>query len=168
MGPECRHHLPRMDEGRLSLVIVPGLFNRAVVGRSREPCMTADCGDDAPTPGWFRPKPAPGVIPHSDRGSRSARHASPATPAQDSMVCSMSREGNCRYNASTESRFERFKKAWIFGERFATRDAMQATAFADIEVFYNRKRLYSTRGDTSPVEFPNGRINLGKAEQEGA
>jgi len=30
---------------------------------------------------------------------------------------------------------------------------MRATAFEYIEVFYNRKRLYSTLGYRSPVEF---------------
>jgi transposase InsO family protein len=69
------------DEGWLYLAIVPGLFNRAVVGGSPKPCMTADLVGDALTMGWFRRKPAPGLIHHSDRGSQYASHAFQAKPA---------------------------------------------------------------------------------------
>jgi transposase InsO family protein len=148
------------------LAIVPDLFNRAVVGWSREPRMTADLVGDVLTPGWFRRKPAPGLIHHSDRGSRSASHASRAKLAEYGMVCSMSRKGNCRDNAPTESRFNSFKNERVFGERFATRDAMKATAFADIEVFYNRKRLHSTLGYTSPMQFPKDWINTREGEKQ--
>ena len=78
----------------------------------------------------------------------------------------MSRTGNCRDKAPTESGFNSVKNARVFGERFATREAMTATAFADIEVFYNRKRLHSTRGDTSPVQFLNDWINPGQGEKQ--
>ncbi|SDX66169.1 Integrase core domain-containing protein [Thiocapsa roseopersicina] len=82
------------------------------------------------------------------------------------MVCSMSSKGNCRDNAPTESWFNSFKSERVFGERFATRDAMKATAFAYIEVFYNRKRLHSTLGYTSPAGFPKDWINTREEEQQ--
>lgn len=65
----------------------------------------------------------------------------------------MSRKGNRWDNAPTESGFNRYKNERALGERFATRDAMTATAFAYIEVFYNRKRLHSTLGYTSPCSI---------------
>ncbi len=64
------------DEGWLYLAIVLDLFNREVVGWSLKPRMTADLVGDALTMGWFRRKPAPGLIHHSDRGSQHASHAS--------------------------------------------------------------------------------------------
>ncbi|MBO8087292.1 MAG: IS3 family transposase [Marichromatium sp.] len=52
--------------------------------------------------------------------------------------------------APTESWLNSFKHECVFGERFPTREAMRATAFESIEVFYNRKRLHSTLGYRSP------------------
>ncbi|AFL74577.1 transposase [Thiocystis violascens DSM 198] len=58
------------DEGWLYLAIVLDRFNREVVGWSLKPRMTADIVTDALTMAWFRRKPAPGLIHHSDRGSQ--------------------------------------------------------------------------------------------------
>jgi putative transposase len=69
------------------------------------------------------------------------------------MLCSMHRTGNCWDNAPTESWLNSFKNERIFGERFASREAMKATAFEYTEVFYNRTRLHSNLGCTSPVQF---------------
>ena len=69
------------------------------------------------------------------------------------MTCSMSRKGNCWDNAPTESWFNSFKNERIHGLRYATHAKMRAEAFEYIEVFYNRKRLHSTLGYKSPMEF---------------
>ena len=60
------------DEGWLYLAIVLDLFNREVVGWSLKPRMTADIVTDALTMAWFRKRPAPGLLHHSDRGSTPA------------------------------------------------------------------------------------------------
>jgi hypothetical protein len=70
------------DEGWLYLAIVLDLFNRGVVGWSLKPRMTADLVGDALTMGWFRRKPASGLIHHSDRGSQYASHAFQVKPAE--------------------------------------------------------------------------------------
>jgi putative transposase len=67
------------DEGWLYLAIVLDLFNREVIGWSLKPRMTSDIVTDALTMAWFRRRPAPGVLHHSDRGSqprfnRSSQH----------------------------------------------------------------------------------------------
>ena len=58
------------DEGWLYLAVVIDLFNREVVGWSIRSKMTAEIVIGALTMAWFRKKPAPGLIHHSDRGSR--------------------------------------------------------------------------------------------------
>ena len=141
------------DEGWRYPAIVLDLFNREVVGGSLKPRRTADLVTDALTMAWFRRTPAPGLIHHSDRGSRYASHALQEKLAEYAMLCSSSRQGNCRDNAPTESWLTSFKNERIFAERFATHEAMKATAFEYIAVFYNRKRLHSTLGYTSPVQF---------------
>jgi transposase InsO family protein len=140
-------------EGWLYLAVVLDLFNREVVGWSLKPRMTADIVTDALTMAWFRRKPATGLLHHSDRGSQYASHAFQAKLAEYGMICSMSRKGDCWDNAPTESWFGGFKNERIYGGRFETREEMKAMAFEYIEVFYNRKRLHSTLGYKSPMQF---------------
>ena len=58
------------DEGWMYLAVVLDLFNREVVGWSIKANMTTDLVIDALTMAWFRRKPAPGAMHHSDRGSQ--------------------------------------------------------------------------------------------------
>jgi putative transposase len=81
------------DEGWLYLAVVLDLFNREIVGWSIKPRMTSDIVIDALTMAWFRRKPAPGLMHHSDRGSQYASHAFQDKLAEYGMVCSMSRKG---------------------------------------------------------------------------
>jgi len=141
------------DEGWLYLAIVLDLFNREVVGWSLKPRMTADIVTDALTMAWFRRKPAPGVLHHSDRGSQYASGDFQDKLSEYGMTCSMSRKGNCWDNAPTESWFNSFKNERVHGWRWRTREDMMTTAFEYIEVFYNRRRLHSTLGYTSPALF---------------
>ena len=153
-GLDLGYHLSLWtDEGWLYLAIVLDLFNREVVGWSLKPRMSADLVIDALSMAWFRRKPASGLLHHSDRGSQYASHAFQEKLAEYGMLCSMSRKGNCWDNAPTESWLNSFKNERIFGERFASHEAMKATAIEYIEVFYNRTRLHSTLGYTSPLQF---------------
>lgn len=82
------------------------------------------------------------------------------------MVCSMSRKGNCWDNAPTESWFGSFKNERVYGEqRFETRDEVIAMTFEYIEVFYNRKRLHSTLGYKSPMQFLDDWFNAQQYEK---
>lgn len=153
------------DEGWLYLAIVLDLFNREVVGWSLKPRMTSDIVTDALTMAWFRRKPAPGLMHHSDRGSQYASHVFQDKLTEFGMVCSMSRKGNCWDNAPTESWFNSFKNERVHGVSFATRAAMTAASFEYIEAFYNRKRLHSTLGYKSPVQFLNDWISAQHEEK---
>ncbi len=141
------------DEGWLYLAIVLDLFNREVIGWSLKPRMTTDIVLDALTMAWFRRRPAPGVLHHSDRGSQYASQAFQAKLKDFGMTCSMSRKGNCWDNAPTESWFNSFKNERVHGIRYTTQAEMKSTAFEYIEIFYNRKRQHSTLGYRSPVQF---------------
>jgi transposase InsO family protein len=102
---------------------------------------------------WFSSKPAAGLIHHSDRGSQYVSHVVQAKLKEYGMTCSMSRKGNCWDTAPSESWFGSFKNERVYGERFETRDEMKAMTFEYIEVFYNRKRQYSTLGYKLPTQF---------------
>ncbi len=141
------------DEGWLYLAVVLDLFNREIVGFSIKPRRTADIVIEALTMAWFRRKPAPGLIHHSDRGSQYASLAFQAKLAEYSMVCSMGRKGNCWDNAPSESFFNSLKNERVHGARYATREEATADLFEYIEVFYNRSRRHSTLQSKSPVQF---------------
>ena len=147
------------DEGWLYLAVVIDLFNREVVGWSIKPRMTTDIVLDALTMAWFRRKPAPGLMHHSDRGSQYASHAFQARLKEYGMVCSMSRKGNCWDNAPSESFFNSLKNERVHDTRYRTQAEAKADLFDYIEPFYNRKRLHSTLGYASPTKFLEAWIN---------
>ena len=96
-----------------------------------------------------------GVIVHTDRGSQYAsadyRHALKTLGA----TASMSRKANCYDNATMES-FWSTLKTELFGDTLpATRAQARTMIFEYIEIFYNRVRLHSALGFTSPVDFEN-------------
>jgi len=140
-------------EGWLYLAVVIDLFNREVIGWSIKPRMTTDLVLDALSMAWFRRRPAPGVLFHSDRGSQYASHAYQARLAAYGMRGSMSRKGNCWDNAPTESFFNSLKNERVHGVSYATRSEAASDLFQYIAVFYNRSRRHSTLGYLSPTTF---------------
>jgi len=156
------------DEGWLYLAVVLDLFNREVVGWSIKPRMMADIVIDALTMAWFRKRPSPGLIHHSDRGSQYASHAFQSRLKEYDMVCSMSRKGNCWDNAPTESFFNSLKNERVHGTRYRTRAAAEADLFDYIEPFYNRRRKHSTLGYASPMKFLEDWISAQHEQQNAA
>jgi len=141
------------DEGWLYLAVVIDFFNREIVGWSLKERLTADLVTDALTMAWFRRRPAPGLIHHSDRGVQYASQAFQAKLAEYAMGCSMSRKGNCWDNAPTESFFNSLKNERVHGSRYRTRADAKADVFQYIEVFYNRVRRHSRLGQISPERY---------------
>ena len=141
------------DEGWLYLAVVLDLFNREVVGWSIKPRMTTDLVTDALTMAWFRRRPAPGALFHSDRGSQYASHEFQCKLAAYGMRGSMSRKGNCWDNAPTESFFNSLKNERVHSTRYRTHQDAKADLFGYIEVFYNRSRRHSSLGLISPKQF---------------
>ena len=140
------------DEGWLYLAAVIDLFSRQVVGWSMQPHMQSSLVTDALKMAWFRRHPAPGLIFHSDRGSQYCGHEFQETLAGYKMRSSMSRKGNCWDNAPTESLWGRMKVGRLYGQKFATRrQAMDEVI--DWLTFYNHRRLHSTLGYVSPMQF---------------
>ncbi|MDZ7920054.1 IS3 family transposase [Rhodoferax sp.] len=140
------------DEGWLYLAAVIDLFSRQVVGWSMQPHMQSSLVTDALKMAWFRRNPAPGLIFHSDRGSQYCGHEFQDTLKGYKMNSSMSRKGNCWDNAPTESLWGRLKVGRLYGQKFATRrEAMDEVI--DWLTFYNHRRLHSTLGYVSPMQF---------------
>ena len=65
----------------------------------------------------------------------------------------MSRKGNCYDNAVMESLWATLKSECFHDQIPLNRDHAQALLFDYIETFYNPKRLHSSLGYLSPLEF---------------
>lgn len=65
----------------------------------------------------------------------------------------MSGKGNCYDKAVTETVFKTLKTEWMYGKRYRNQQELRQALFDYIEVFYNRKRLHSTLGYTTPAAF---------------
>ena len=95
-------------------------------------------------------------IHHSDRGSQYASEMFRNFLQGNEIIQSMSRRGNCYDNALMESFWATLKTECFDNFRRgipATRQEAKQKLFSYIEVFYNRKRLHSSLGYCSPVEF---------------
>jgi putative transposase len=140
-------------EGWLYLAMVLDLHTRQIVGWAMRERMTDDLVIDALRMAWFRRRPRPGLIFHSDRGSQYCSHEFQNQLAEYGMLASMSRKGNCWDNAPSESFFNSLKNERVHGVRYETRDEARADVFDYIEVFYNRRRRHSSLGGVSPISF---------------
>jgi len=140
------------DQGWLYLAVVIDLFSRQVVGWSMRPHTTKDLVIDAVRMAWFRRRPAGGLILHSARGSQYCSHDLQAAVKAYGVRSSMRRKGNGWDNAPTESLWSSLKVAPIHGRRFPTRRGVMDEVIDWLTV-YNHRRLHSTSGYVSPMQF---------------
>lgn len=142
----------RTAEGWLYLAAVIDLFSRHVVGWSLKPHMQTELVKEAFLMAWFRRRPSTGLIFHSDRGSQYCSHEFQQALKDCQTRSSMSRKGDCWDNAPTESFWARLKAATMHSGTFATHQDAKAVIM-DWITFYNHRRLHSTLGYLSPMDY---------------
>jgi len=141
------------NEGWLYLATVIDLFSRKIVGWSMDKQMKTSLVNNALLSALWQRKPAKGLLWHTDRGSQYASKSHCQLLKEHGIVQSMSRKGNCWDNAVAESFFHTLKTGLINHKKYLTREEAKQDIFEYIEVFYNRKRLHSTNGYWSPVDY---------------
>jgi putative transposase len=144
-------------QGWLYLAAIIDLHSRMVVGFAIADHMKSSLVTDALKMAWFRRQPPPGLIMHSDRGSQYCGKQWTDLLQQYKMLASMSRKGNCYDNAPTESLWGRLKVACVHGVKFETKQNCKQTVM-DWLHFYNHRRLHSTLGYLSPMQFEAKRL----------
>ena len=140
------------DEGWLWLADVKDMATREIVGWAMEDHMRAGLCCDALTMALGRRDPVPGLIHHSDRGSRYAGGEYRKLIKKAGLTQSMSRKGECLDNAPMESFPASLKKELVHRRRFKTRAEARAAILEYIEVFYNRQRRHSAIGYKTPKQ----------------
>ena len=148
------------DEGWLYLAALKDLHTCEIVGWAMDSRMTQTLVADALRAAYWRHKPKPGLLHHSDRGSQYCSHAYRATgqlwhahvyEPERQLLGARSLPLGC--NAPMESFFGTLKTESLHHYRFATREQARHTIFEYIEVFYNRIRRHAKIGNQIPVDF---------------
>jgi len=93
------------------------------------------------------------LMSHSDRGSQYASEEYRKRLEELKITASMSRKGNCYDNAYAETFFATLKKELVFRTEYKNKEEAKKTIFEYIEVWYNRKRIHSSIGYMTPVQF---------------
>ena len=148
------------SQGWVYLAVVIDLYSRRVVGWSMDERMATSLVIRALMMAINLRQPGSGVIHHSDRGSQYASDAYQTLLKQHAMVCSMSRKGNCWDNAPVERFFSSLKREWVGDQQYQTRSEAMIDVRAYVTVYYNAKRLHSTLGYQTPIDFENKLINV--------
>jgi putative transposase len=139
-------------EGWLYLAVLLDLYSRRVIGYAMSDQLTRTLVLTALRAALARRPIHAGLTHHSDRGCQYASHEYRAVLAEEGLLCSMSRAGNCWDNAVVESFFATLKTE--LPQREWSSRAAAAVAVSDyIDAFYNPRRRHSSLAYLSPVAF---------------
>jgi putative transposase len=139
-------------EGWLYVAVVIDLFSRQVVGWSIDDHMRTSLCVKALQMAFWRRKPEPGLLHHSDRGSQYASKEYRTHLSIMKMQQSMSRKGDCWDNAPTERFFRSLKYEQLNYEKFRTKESAKLSII-DYLAFYNGKRIHSKLSYQSPIQY---------------
>lgn len=139
-------------EGWLYLAVIIDLHSRAVIGWCMSERMTQQLVCNTLLMALFNRKFPKGVIVHTDRGSQYCSKKYGAILANNKLVGSMSRRGNCWDNAISESFFHTLKVELIHQNNYLNREQAKRSIFQYIEGYYNKKRMHSSIDYKTPYE----------------
>jgi putative transposase len=142
-------------EGKLYLAAVIDCYSRRCVGWAMADHMRAELVVEALEMAVSQRKPGPGLIHHSDQGSQYTALVFGQRCHKARIDRSMGARGCALDNAVCESFFASLKKELIRRRSWPTRRDAQTAIFAWIEAWYNRRRLHSTLGYLSPLDYEN-------------
>lgn len=151
------------EEGFLYLAFVLDVYSRRVVGWAMKSHLRTELVIDALEMAIWRRQPAPGLVHHSDQGVQYTALSFGKRLEQAGIVPSMGRVGSALDNAISESFVSTLKAELVSRTRFPSRQAAKTAIFEYLEAFYNRRRLHSSLGYRSPVDFEEGRMKEASA-----
>jgi len=145
----------RTLQGWLYLTTVIDLFDRQVIGWSLSKTMhTAETVIPAWNMAARKRQITQELIFHSDRGVQYAcKEFTQILKKHLKVKQSMSRKGNCWDNAVAESFFKTLKSELVYHCRYETIEQAKLSVFEYIEGWYNSKRLHSSLGYVTPIEY---------------
>ncbi len=135
------------------LVTVMDLFSRRIIGWTIARNRTTSVTLRALRRAIALRNPKPGLLFHSDRGIEYSAYGYQAFLRSRGIVPSMNRPRHCQDNAHMESFFHSLKAELVHQHRFTSDAQLNGQLSGYIERFYNLKRIHSSLGYHSPVEF---------------
>lgn len=141
------------EEGFVYLVVVMDLFNRQIKGWDLSDSMEAKHTLKAflNAARTYRGRVQDAIF-HSDQGVQNCESEFKKKLKLLGFEQSMSRKGNCYDNAFVESFFHSLKNE-LEVKIFKTKSEAEKAIFEYIETWYNNKRLHSSLGYMSPIEY---------------
>ncbi len=141
--------------GWLYLAVVMDLYSRKVVGWAYSDTPDTQLCIRALRVALESRQPKAKLLFHSDQGCQYSSIAFRKYLKSKRIVQSMSRRANCWDNAVVERFFRSLRTERIRKRIYSTHQAAQADISSYISEFYNRRRLHSTLGYTSPDILKN-------------
>lgn len=143
----------RIKTGFVYLAAVMDLFTRKIVGFAISESIDAELCLEALRVAVGNENPELGMIHHSDRGVQYACNEYRQELETHGMIPSMSAKGYCYDNAFMESFFKTLKAEEVYLTEYETmRDVLNSIP-KFIQEMYNKKRMHSSLGYLSPVEY---------------
>jgi len=143
----------RILSGFIFVAIVLDLFSRRVVGWAISKRINAELATAALRMAIETRKPDPGCTHHSDQGIQYCSGEYIKLLEEWKFQISMSRKGNPYDNAWAESFMRILKYEEIYLAEYETYEDVVNRLPHFIEEIYNRKRIHSSIGYLTPVEF---------------
>ena len=135
------------------LATVMDLFSRRIVGWTLARNRTTDVTLRALKRAISSRDPRPGLLFHSDRGIEYSAYGYQDFLKAKGIMPSMNRPRHCQDNAHMESFFHSLKAELTHRRNYASDAELNASVARYIDRFYNDKRIHSSLGYHSPVEF---------------
>lgn len=135
------------------LATVMDLFSRRIVGWTLSRHRTAEVTLRALKRAIAARDPKPGLLFHSDRGIEYSAYGYQDFLKLHGIVPSMNRPRHCQDNAHMESFFHSLKAELTHRKSYESDTELNASVARYIDRFYNDKRIHSSLGYHSPVEF---------------
>jgi len=140
-------------EGWLYLAAVLDLFSRRIVGWAMSDRMTGALTMRALRMALAQREVEPGLIHHSDQGSQYTDKRYQQLLKDWGIQPSMNGVGTWYDNAPMESFFATLKTERVHHRAYQAREDARADIFSYIEGFYNRRRIHSSLGYVSPLQY---------------